>query len=112
VPADALKHAHDYRDAEGRFSLRDVTVVRVSQRPIAGSGIVMVWADFDVRERSGRRRRMYMLYFDEHQFIPPLRSRCDIIFELRPVYGKIGNTVHDIACDTGRWPSDRRLRTR
>lgn len=92
-------------------TLDGAVVLRVSRRPTVMSGVVAVWADFDVRVGSGVQT-MYMIYLRPDQFIPPADSVCRIVFERAPLDGitsngslngrTLRNRVEALDCDTGR----------
>ena len=103
------------RDANPRPALSTLdgaVVLRVSSRPTVMSGVLAVWADFDVRVGSGVQT-MYMIYLRPDQFIPPADSVCRIVFERAPLDGissdgslngrTLRNRVEALDCDTGRW---------
>ena len=93
-------------------TLDGAVVIRVARRPSVMSGVLAVWADFDVRAEGGVQT-MYMVYLRADQFIPPLNSVCRIVFERAPLDGissdasldgrTLHNRVEQLDCDTGRW---------
>ncbi len=76
-------------------------VVRVSPRPGFMSGIVAVYADFDVAMPGKEPQRMYMLWMTMDQFLPEVGSICTIGYRRAPLLG--GNLHRPIA---GEGPRD------
>lgn len=66
-------------EAEGPNSrIEGATVVQVSPRPQAGSGVFAIYADFEVATRSGERLRMYVLWMGGSQYLPDVGAVCTI----------------------------------
>jgi hypothetical protein len=79
--------------------LEDATVVQVSPRPAASSGVFAIYADFEVATPAGERLRMYVLWMGESQYLPDVGAVCTIRYRRQPLAR--GN-VHNPSPRAGR----------
>ena len=79
--------------------LEDATVVQVSPRPAAGSGVFAIYADFEVATAAGEHLRMYVLWMGGSQYLPDVGAVCAISYRRQPLAR--GN-VHNPPARAGR----------
>jgi hypothetical protein len=91
------------------------TVVQVSPRPAAGSGVFAVYADFEVATPAGERLRMYVLWMGGSQYLPDVGAVCTINYRREPLLrgnlhnppARLGrpegplNVVYELSCMPG-----------
>lgn len=69
--AASLTAAAPAPDAAGpNRRVENATVVRVSPRSAAGSGVQAIYADFEVATRAGERLTLYVLWMGGNQYLP------------------------------------------
>lgn len=62
-------------------------IVRVSERPGIGSGILAVYADFDAAPPGGQAQHLYLLWMMPDQFLPAVGAVCTISYRAEPLLG-------------------------
>lgn len=98
--AAALTAASPLAEAAGPDRrIENATVVQVSPRPGFGSGVLAVYADFEVRTRSGERLRMYVLWMSRNQYLPDVGAVCTISYRHEPL---LAGNAHNPAARRGR----------
>jgi hypothetical protein len=115
IAAAIAAHPVPAPDRAGFSTIENAVVVAQSPRPGIMSGVLAVWADFDVEVSGGPRQRMYQIYQAPDQFIPPVNSICRIVIDRASIDGVssdgaldgrgVHNRVVELVCDTGRWSS-------
>ena len=65
--------------------IENATVVQVSPRPAAGSGVFAIYADFEVVTPAGERLRMYVLWMGGSQYLPDVGAVCAIGYRRAPL---------------------------
>jgi hypothetical protein len=91
-------------------------IVRVGARPGFMSGVVAVYADFEVAPPGGEPQLMYLLWMEMNQFLPQTGAICTISYRRQPLLTGNAhnhssrpdardegphNVVQNIACDIG-----------
>jgi hypothetical protein len=65
--------------------IENATVIQVSPRPAAGSGVFAIYADFEVATPAGERLRMYVLWMSRNQYLPDVGAVCAISYRHEPL---------------------------
>ena len=83
--AAALTAAQPTPEASPNRRIEHGTVVQVSPRPAAGSGVLAIYADFEVATPAGARLRMYVLWMGGSQYLPDVGAVCAISYRHEPL---------------------------
>jgi hypothetical protein len=71
-------------------TLRDVTITAMSDRPMAGSGVIAFFVTIEGRMPAGDPVTLYMVYGGAPQPLPAISSLCAFEVQSRNVYRRSG----------------------